>query len=722
MSKELKGINSLLKLDPKNTELLAQKQTVLKQNIEQTSKKLEELKKHQQEVSSSGVELTGEQEKKYRNLQREIINTENQLKQLQLEASKWNTASQNLSVFSEKMKSLGDVVTNVGKKVSVVSAGVAALFTSGVKYDAQIETYTKAFETFLGSAEEAEKAIANIKKQSETSPFETAELIKANQMLITTGVSADDAQKTISALGDAVALTGGSSDTLSRMASNLQQIKNVGKASAMDIRQFGMAGIDIYGILADYTGKTTAQVKEMDITYEQLSAALQKSATENGKYFNGQSQMAETLSGQVSKLKKTFQDLLGELSSSVVPVIKNVTNKLQGLIDKFKALSPEQKELVTKIGLAVVALGPALLIIGKLISFGGTIAGGLSKITALIAKVSVSTGGLSGVLSALTGPIGIIIGVIGALTAVFVHLYQTNDIFKAKVQETWTNIVNLFTTYVMPVINSIKELVTTVINTIMGLIQKLWEYIEPVFNTMLTWLMDFWNNTLSDIVANIMSFVNELIKIVTMIWNKFISPIVNFLIDTLGPIFSKVFNAIWYVVSGVFDMIGNAVKAVTGIFSGLIQFISGVFSGDWKKAWEGIVKVFDNIVSGIANIFKTPINWIIDGLNKFISGINKIKIPDWIPAIGGKGINIPMIPKLAKGGIVDKATLAMVGEGKSAEAVIPLDRTLTKYMAEAMRQAGGSGVINVNFYPQKMTDAEMDNAFNYINRKFGLAY
>ena len=712
----------MLKFDPKNTELLSQKQTVLRQNIEETSKKLEELKKHQQEVSTSGAKLTEEQEKNYRALQREIINTENQLKNLKLEASNWTTASNNLKKYSESMSRVGDIVSNVGKKVSIVSAGIATLFASGVKYDAQIETYQTAFKTFLGSAEEAEKAIANIKKQSETSPFDTADLIQANQMLITTGVSAEDAQKTISALGDAVALTGGSSDTLSRMASNLQQIKNVGKASATDIRQFGMAGIDIYGILADYTGKSTAQVKEMDITYEQLSEALQKSATKNGKYFNGQAQMAETLNGQISRLKKTFQDLLGELSSSLVPVIKNVTNKLQGLVDKFKALSPQQKDIITKIGLAIVALGPALLIIGKLISFGGTILSIFSKISGLIAGLTTGTGALSGVLTALTGPVGIVIASIGALVAVFVHLFKTNEDFRNKVIETWNNIVNLFNTSVMPVINSMKEYITTVINLIIEVIQKLWGYIEPVFQEMLTWLLDFWNNTLSDIVSNVMSFVNELIQMVTWLWKSVISPIVNFLVDILGPVFQTVFTNIWNKVSTVFNSIGNTVKSITGIFAGLIQFISGAFSGDWKKAWEGIVKIFKNIIGGIANIIKTPINLMIDFINGFIRGANNIQVPDWVPGIGGKGINIPLIPKLAKGGIVDSATLAMIGEGKSAEAVIPLDGTLTKYFSEALKETGRTNNITVQFYPQKMTDAELDNAFNYINRKFGLAY
>ena len=155
---------------------------------------------------------------------------------------------------------------------------------------------------------------------------------------------------------------------------------------------------------------------------------------------------------------------------------------------------------------------------------------------------------------------------------------------------------------------------------------------------------------------------------------------------------------------------------------GLIDFIVGVFTGDWKKAWEGIKQAVKNIFGGIVEYVKIPINVIIDLLNNAIKGINQIKVPDWVPGVGGKGINIPLIPKLAKGGIVDSATIAMIGEGKSAEAVIPLDRTLTKYMSEAMRQAGGTGVINVNFYPQKMSETELDNAFNYINRRFGLAY
>ena len=718
LSKELRGINSLLKLDPKNTELLAQKQTVLKQNIEQTAKKLESLREAQKRFIESGGDLNSPQ---YRNLQREIIKTEGDLKQLNLEASKWTQASRNLSKLSSKMTSFGNAVTEVGKKVSVLSAAIGSLFAAGVKYNADIETATKAFETFLGSAEEAEKAINAIKDQSKASPFDTKDLIKANQYLITTGESAEDSRKTISALADAISLTGGGNDELNRMASNLQQIKNAGKATSMDIRQFAYAGIDVYGILAETTGKNVDELKKMDITYEELSRALIKASGEGGKYFSGQTKMTETLNGQVSTLKKTFQDLIGELSQSLMPVIKSITEKLQGVLEWFRQLDPEQKNMITKIGLIITALGPALLIIGKLITIGGTIAGVLSKVSSLIAGLTSGTGALSGVLGALTGPVGIVIAAVAALTAGIVYLFNTNEEFRAKVMEIWNSIVDLFNTTVMPAYEAIKEAVMSSLKIVWELWQNLWSKLEPLVMQMMDWLKGFWENTLKDIITNIVNFVTKAIQLWTQIYNKFIAPIVKALIEYLWPVVQRIFQGIWSVISGVFEGIGGAVKAITGIFDGLITFISGVFSGDWKKAWEGVRTIFKNIVDGLWSIIKVPLNWIIDGINGLIGGLNKLKIPDWVPGIGGKGINIPKIPRLAQGGVVDKATLAMIGEGKSAEAVIPLDRTLTKYMAEAMRQAGGNP-ITVNFYPQRMTEAELDRAFNYIDRRYGMAY
>lgn len=718
LSKELRGINSLLKLDPKNTELLAQKQTVLKQSIEQTTKKVESLKEAQQRFIESGGDLNSAE---YRTLQREIINTENKLKQFKLEASNWTKVSKSLDDVSSKMKNLGSKISSVGQKMSVITAGLATLGGISVKSAMEQESAMQQVKNIYG---EASKTIENFAENTAVAyNMSTKEAYKYAQVYgnLIQSITDDEeenaqyTQQLLKASSIIASSTGRTmEDVMDRIRSGL-----LGNTEAIED-----LGVNVNVALLE----STDAFKKFagDKSWNQLDFQTQQQIRLFGileqttkKYGNEVQQNTAT---NVQELNSKMQNLGTTLGEKLLPYFNKAVDSLTKLVDKFSALSPQTQDLVIKIGLIAAVLGPVLLIIGKLITIGGTILGVLSKLSSYISKTQVGITGLSKILTALTGPAGIVLAVIGTLIAVFVNLYNTNEQFRTKVQETWNNIVQLFQTSVMPVIENLKNLVMTVINTIIQLVQKLWSYIEPTFNTMLTWLMDFWNNTLSDIVANVMSFINELINLVTMLWNNVISPIVNFLVDTLGPVFQKVFDSIWNKVSGVFDMIGNAVKMVTGVFSGLITFITGVFSGDWKKAWEGIVKIFKSIVDGIANIFKTPLNWIIDGINKFIRGINGIKIPDWVPGIGGASFNIPQIPKLAKGGIVDKATLAMIGEGKSAEAVIPLDRTLTKYMAEAMRQAGGSGVINVNFYPQQMTEAELDRAFNYIDRRFGLAY
>ena len=109
---------------------------------------------------------------------------------------------------------------------------------------------------------------------------------------------------------------------------------------------------------------------------------------------------------------------------------------------------------------------------------------------------------------------------------------------------------------------------------------------------------------------------------------------------------------------------------------GIIDFIAGVFTGNWSRAWRGVVNIFGGIMSGLGAIMKAPLNAVIGIINSAISAINSIHvdIPDWVPGLGGRsfGTHIGKIPYLAKGGIVDQPTLAMVGEA-GKEAVMPLE-------------------------------------------------
>jgi len=113
----------------------------------------------------------------------------------------------------------------------------------------------------------------------------------------------------------------------------------------------------------------------------------------------------------------------------------------------------------------------------------------------------------------------------------------------------------------------------------------------------------------------------------------------------------------------VIDNIRERIEAFKKIIRGIIDFIAGVFTGDWERAWEGVRNIFAGIVQGLAAMFKLPINAIIKGINTFIRGLNRISIPDWVPGVGGRGINIPEIPMLAKGSNFSPDTFIAGEEG-----------------------------------------------------------
>lgn len=226
----------------------------------------------------------------------------------------------------------GSIAAGLFSKVSstIIAAGKQVVST-GVQYNAQLEQYQTALTNMLGSEAEAVALLDEIKQDAAKTPFDTAGLVKANELLISTGIDAESSRRTILALGDAVSATGGGNEELSRMAQNLQQIQNAGKATSADIKQFAYAGIDVYGILADYTGKTAEEVQNMTVTYDLLSNALISAADEGGRYFNSMSTQSETLNGQWSTLKDNATQLAGLMTGDLTDGIKVVIGHMNDL-------------------------------------------------------------------------------------------------------------------------------------------------------------------------------------------------------------------------------------------------------------------------------------------------------------------------------------------------------------------------------------------------------
>nr|DAH60090.1 MAG TPA: tail tape measure protein [Caudoviricetes sp.] len=262
--------------------------------------------------------------------------------ELQTLKSRLSDAENGLGEFSDQTRTSGDDLaasvtagTLAAKAYETIGSALLSagkkVVEAGVSYNAQLEQYQTALTNMLGSASAAENALEQIKQDAARTPFDTAGLVKANELLISTGVDADSSRKVILALGDAVSATGGGNEELSRMAQNLQQIKNAGKATAADIKQFAYAGIDVYGILADYTGKSTAEVQKMTVTYDLLTAAMEKASDEGGRYYNSMSTQSETLNGQMSTLTDNATQLAGLMTADLTDGIKMVVGNLNDM-------------------------------------------------------------------------------------------------------------------------------------------------------------------------------------------------------------------------------------------------------------------------------------------------------------------------------------------------------------------------------------------------------
>ena len=254
---------------------------------------------------------------------------------------KMNAAIKQTQQLDSSFNSLGSKL-----KTLAVGLGVGALGKSILDTGVQFDSMRMRLTTLTGSAEQAQGIFEQIKKDAATTPFDVASLVQANSLLIGAGVNSSQARIDVLGLGNAIAATGGGADELSRMAVNLQQIKTLGKASAMDVKQFAFAGIPIYQMLAKSTGKNVAELKEMDITYEQLTDSFAKASEKGGMFFKGLENQSKTVGGQISNLKDQFTFLLYDVFNQLKPAIFAIVKGLSMLLSVVKSLMPLIKTAV----------------------------------------------------------------------------------------------------------------------------------------------------------------------------------------------------------------------------------------------------------------------------------------------------------------------------------------------------------------------------------------
>jgi 23S rRNA maturation mini-RNase III len=234
----------------------------------------------------------------------------------------------------------------------------------------------------------------------------------------------------------------------------------------------------------------------------------------------------------------------------------------------------------------------------------------------------------------------------------------------------------------------IENLIGGIANTINALVTQ----VTPPLLNVLSWVLD----NMNWLAPAIMGVVSAIVAGTAAY--KTITAVMNLVkIAQLGLNAAMLANPI--------GLVSAAIGVLVGAFVVLWNKCEG-FRNFWKQLWSDIKKGVSNAVEGIKTIFsgivntlKNVVNGIISLINGAINGINKIsvKIPDWVPKFGGNtlGFNIPTIPQLAQGGIVDQPTLAMVGEA-GKEAIMPLENN-TEWINKLAEKLGGKLQGNVTY-------------------------
>ena len=244
LSKELKGINSLLKLDPKNTELLSQKQIVLKESIQETEQELKLLKSAYQRAVESEVNGAKISEENWRNIQREIINTENKLIKLKNEASNWNKAGEKLTEWGEKLNKISLKIDNLGNKLTTrVSIPIVGALTAATKEAIEFESaFTGVTKTVDGTEEQLANLKQGIKDLAKEIPSSTTEIAAVAEAAGQLGIQTDNIlsfTKTMIDLGNATNLSA------DEAASQLAKFANIMQMSQKDFEKLGSSIVDL---------------------------------------------------------------------------------------------------------------------------------------------------------------------------------------------------------------------------------------------------------------------------------------------------------------------------------------------------------------------------------------------------------------------------------------------------------------------------------------------
>lgn len=216
-------------------------------------------------------------------------------------------------------------------------AAIGKVIKEGVAYNAQIESYTQAFATLLGSEEAALSKLEELKNFAAVTPFELSDVAKATQTMLSFGIAADKTSEYLRYLGD---VSMGNKERLDSLTLAFSQVSAAGKLTGQDMRQMIDAGFNPLQEIAEMTGETIGELQERmsagGVSAEEVAEAFAHATSEGGRFYQSMEKQSKTLSGQLSTLKDNAKAFLGSLTSGLATSIsQNLLPKVNDLLQKL---------------------------------------------------------------------------------------------------------------------------------------------------------------------------------------------------------------------------------------------------------------------------------------------------------------------------------------------------------------------------------------------------
>lgn len=465
IDKELRQVDKALKFNPTNVDLWRQKQQLLNQKVGETQEKLKLLKDAQAQMDASGVDKNSAE---YRELQREIITTEDKVKNFETQLKK--VGNVNMRAASEQVKQLGSNLESAGQALMPLSAAGAATaagigtlaYKSGQAAD---DLNTLAKVTGISTQE-----LQMYNAASDLVDVSTEAIAKSHMKLAKNMKSAADGSKTqaeaFKALGVNVTNADGSlrgtDEVFQDVITALGGMKNETERDALAMQLMGKSAMELNPLIEDQ-GETYKNVADTLAKYD-LNFVDQETL-DKANEFNDTLDMMKVIG------TTALMSVGAELAEYLAPALEKVVGWVGSLAEWLSNLDPRILTVIGVIGALVAAIAPLLIFLGK-------VATGISAIMSLVATVGPMLSGVA------LGPIAIVIGIIAALIAIGVLLYKNWDTIKAKLAAFKDFMLSIWETIkakTVAVFTAIKNAIMTPIRTAVNFVKKMIDKIKGFF-------------------------------------------------------------------------------------------------------------------------------------------------------------------------------------------------------------------------------------------------